>query len=170
MAELNNEIEFKDGAYNIGVELSGGNGTEEIQSPTSFEIKDGKMTATVIWKDSDVDYMMIDGIEYAPVKDNGNPTFKITVSDLDKDIDVYTETITGTQSKRDEYALNFKGDTMTKMHGSFLSSEIITILLVLVFVGVAERIIKGIFGKKNKDLYNGVIESTASEIDEEDID
>ncbi len=163
-------MEYKDGQYNIKVELSGGDGTESIQTPTSFEIEDGEMTATVIWKDSDVDTMTVNGVEYAPVKDGANPTFKVVIPELDKDIDVFTETVTGTVAVTEDYTLNFKSDSLTKLQGSLFSSEIILIFLVLAVAGIGERIISGMFKSKrgNKNSDGGVIESEATVIDEEE--
>ena len=159
--------EIRDGKYNISVELSGNDDGESIQNPTSFEMKDGEMTATVIWKDSDVDTMTVNGVEYAPVKDKGDPTFKIVVPGLNTDLDVQTETVTGTQTVVNDYTMNFKSDYLVKLNGSFLSSELITILLVVVLAGIGERIISGIFrNKKNKD--NSLIEADATVIDEDE--
>lgn len=170
MSKANEEVLLKDGKYNISVELSGNDDGESIQNPTSFEMKDGEMTATVIWKDSDIDTMSVEGVEYTPVKDKGDPTFKIVVPGLDTDLDVHTETVAGTQTVSNDYTLNFKSDYMVKLNGSFLSSELITILLVVVLAGIGERFISGWFrskkGKKKPD--GGVIESEATVIDDEE--
>jgi len=169
MSNVNEEVLIKNGKYNVSVELSGNEDGETIQNPTSFEVKDGEMTATVIWKDSDIDTMVVDGVEYAPIKDKGDPTFKIIVPGLDTDIDVHTETVAGTQTVTNDYTMNFKSDYMVKLNGSFLSSELITILLVVALAGIGERILSGFFrGRKNRD--NGIIESEATVVDEEDIE
>ncbi|MBR5228270.1 MAG: hypothetical protein IKV96_00360 [Firmicutes bacterium] len=164
-------MEYKDGVYNIGVNVSGGDDSVQIQNPTSCEIKDGEMTATVIWKDSDIDTMIVNDVEYTPVKDNGSPTFKISVPELDKDIAVHTETVAGTQVAKEDYTLHFKSNTLTKLNGSFLSSELVAIVLVLALVGVGERFISTFIrskrgGSSNGD--NGVIESDGRVVDDEE--
>ena len=170
MSTIYNEAEYKDGTYNIGIILSGDDGFADIQSPTTFEIEGGEMTATVILKDSDVDLMVVDGVEYTPIKDNGNPTFKIVIPELGEDMDVHTETVTGTQTVTEDYTMHFKVDTMTKMQGSLFSSEIILCFAVLALVGIGERLVSGFFGKKKRGADNGVIESEGYIAEEEDTD
>ena len=63
--------------YTVSVSLSGGSGRASIASPTTI-VKDGDTyTATITWSSSNYDKMTADGVDYAPVNDGGNSTFKI---------------------------------------------------------------------------------------------
>lgn len=49
------------GEYTVDVALEGGSGKASVQSPTKVTVKDGKITATIIWSSPYYDYMIVDG-------------------------------------------------------------------------------------------------------------
>ena len=50
-----------DGTYNVEVTLEGGTGRATVVSPTQITVKNGKITATIIWSSSHYDYMLVGG-------------------------------------------------------------------------------------------------------------
>ncbi|MGX8729086.1 MAG: sirohydrochlorin cobaltochelatase, partial [Lachnospiraceae bacterium] len=96
-----------DGTYQIDVILSGGSGKASVKSPAKLMIKDGKMTATIVWSSSYYDYMIIDGEKILPLTTEGGSTFVIPVAVLDKEIPVIADTVAMSQPHEIEYTLFF---------------------------------------------------------------
>lgn len=67
--------------------LSGGSGKASIDSPAKLVVKDGVITAVIVWSSSHYEHMMAGETQYLPVNTEGNSTFEIPVS-LDKDLAV----------------------------------------------------------------------------------
>lgn len=75
---------------------------------TVVVIKDGKITATVVWSSPNYDYMLVDGTKYLNENKGGNSTFTIPVSGFDCDIAVVGDTVAMSTPHEIEYTLNFK--------------------------------------------------------------
>ena len=50
-----------DGTYNVEVTLEGGTGRATVVSPTQITVKNGKITATIIWSSSQCHHDMLVG-------------------------------------------------------------------------------------------------------------
>lgn len=79
-----------------------------MDSPAKVVIKDGKITATVVWSSPNYDYMLVDGTKYLNENKGGNSTFTILVSGFDCDIAVVGDTVAMSTPHEIEYTLNFK--------------------------------------------------------------
>lgn len=79
-----------------------------MDSPSKVVIKDGKITATVVWSSPNYDYMLVDGTKYLNENKGGNSTFTIPVSGFDSDIAVVGDTVAMSTPHEIEYTLNFK--------------------------------------------------------------
>lgn len=79
-----------------------------MDSPAKVVIKDGKITATVVWSSPNYDYMLVDGTKYLNENKGGNSTFTIPVSGIDCDIAVVGDTVAMSTPHEIEYTLNFK--------------------------------------------------------------
>lgn len=79
-----------------------------MDSPAKVVIKDGKITATVVWSSPNYDYMLVDGTKYLNENKGGNSTFTIPVSAFDCDIAVVGDTVAMSTPHEIEYTLNFK--------------------------------------------------------------
>lgn len=101
-----------DGKYTIELTLSGGTGKAHIESPASLEIKDGVMTAELVWSSSNFDYMKIGDAEYYPVSGEKNSTFLVEVPVLDDEIPVLAETVAMSKPHLIEYTLYFDSATI----------------------------------------------------------
>ena len=81
-----------------------------MDSPAKVVIKDGKITATVVWSSPNYDYMLVDGTKILNenTNENGYSTFTIPVSGFDCDIAVVGDTVAMSTPHEIEYTLNFK--------------------------------------------------------------
>ena len=97
----------------MSVALTGGSGKASIQSPASVTVKDGEMTAEIVWSSSHYEYMTLDGVQYDPVNTEGNSTFLIPVVP-DTDITVQALTTAMSEPHLIEYVLHFDSSTLTE--------------------------------------------------------
>ena len=96
-----------DGTYNVEVTLEGGTGRATVVSPTQITVKNGKITATIIWSSSHYDYMLVGGEKYLnEAADGEGSTFTIPVDDLDQPLSVVGDTTAMSQPHEIEYTLN----------------------------------------------------------------
>ena len=79
-----------------------------MDSPAKVVIKDGKITATVVWSSPNYDYMLVDGTKYLNENKGGNSTLTIPVSGFDCDIAVVGDIFAMSTPHEIEYTLNFK--------------------------------------------------------------
>ena len=75
------------------ITLEGGTGKAGIQSPVEVRIKDGSMTARLVWTSKNYDYMIVDGIRYDNENAGGDSTFTIPVKRLDQPLPVIGDTV-----------------------------------------------------------------------------
>ena len=97
-----------DGTYNVEVTLEGGSGRATVVSPTQITVKNGKITATIIWSSSHYDYMLVGGKKYLnEAADGEGSTFTIPVDNLDQPLSVVGDTTAMSQPHEIEYTLYF---------------------------------------------------------------
>lgn len=102
-----------DGAYTADVTLTGGSGRASVQSPAAIAVKDGAVTATVVWSSPFYEWMQVDGVQYDPVQTEGNATFVIPVT-LDTDIPVTALTVAMSEPHEVSYTLRFDSQKVQK--------------------------------------------------------
>ena len=96
-----------DGRWLCDVALSGGTGRASVTSPAELTIRDGAITAKLVWSSSNYDYMIVDGERYVPETLEPGSTFMIPVSGLDEDIAVTADTTAMSTPHEIEYTLRF---------------------------------------------------------------
>ena len=101
----------EDGDYTCEVTLKGGSGRASVQSPAALTVKDGIVTAEIIWSSPYYEYMLVDEIQYDPVNEEGNSTFEIPVV-LDTEIAVSALTMAMSQPHLIDYTLYFDSTTL----------------------------------------------------------
>ena len=106
-------LKIEDGEYSCEVSLSGGSGRASVESPAKIVVKNGVMTATVVWSSPHYEYMLLGEAKYLPVSTEGNSTFEIPVS-LDADIAVSALTTAMSEPHLIDYTLRFEGTTLVK--------------------------------------------------------
>ena len=104
--------ELEDGEYTADVELSGGSGRASVESPAKIVVKNGEITATIVWSSPNYDYMIVDGEKYLPVNTEGNSEFEIPVAAFDTELEVTADTTAMSKPHEIEYALKIKSDTV----------------------------------------------------------
>ena len=102
----------QEGTYTCAVTLSGGSGRASVSSPADL-VSDGEtLTATVQWSSPHYEYMIVDGVQYDPIQQEGNSTFQIPVV-LDADMAVSASTVAMSEPHLVEYTLYFDSATLT---------------------------------------------------------
>lgn len=103
-----------DGTYQAEVMLEGGSGKASVESPAVLEVKDGKVTATIIWSSKNYDYMLVDGEKYEMLETDGNSTFEIPVSGFDWKMPIVADTIAMSTPHEIDYTLYFDSSTLVQ--------------------------------------------------------
>lgn len=107
-------LELADGTYQAEVMLEGGSGKASVESPAVLEVKDGKVTATIIWSSKNYDYMLVDGEKYEMLETDGNSTFEIPVSGFDWKMPIVADTIAMSTPHEIDYTLYFDSSTLVQ--------------------------------------------------------
>lgn len=105
-------VDLEDGSYTAEVTLEGGSGRASIESPATLTVKDGKVTASIVWSSPNYDYMIVDGKKLFPVNTEGNSVFEITVASFDTELDVIADTVAMSKPHEIEYTLAFDSSTI----------------------------------------------------------
>lgn len=98
---------LEDGEYQVEVELSGGSGKAKIESPAKLIVKNGEMTAELVWSSSSYTYMKIGDVIYYPVSAEGNSVFVVPVTAFDEEIPFVAETVAMSTPHEIEYTMIF---------------------------------------------------------------
>ena len=99
------------GTYTCEVTLNGGSGRASVASPAEFSSDGETLTATIQWSSPHYEYMLVDGVQYDPIQQEGNSTFQIPVV-LDADMTVSASTIAMSEPHLVEYTLYFDSTTL----------------------------------------------------------
>lgn len=104
-------LKLADGDYTCAVTLTGGSGRASVESPAVLTVKDGVITARIVWSSPHYEYMLLGETKYLPVNTEGNSAFEIPV-DLDTDIAVSALTTAMSEPHLIDYVLRFDGATL----------------------------------------------------------
>ena len=108
------DLKLEDGNYTAEVVLEGGSGRASVESPAKLEIKDGKVTAELIWSSPNYDYMIVDGEKYEMTNTEGNSTFEIPVAAYDTVLEVKADTVAMSEPHEIDYTLKFDSESIEK--------------------------------------------------------
>lgn len=101
----------QEGSYVCDVALEGGSGRATVESPAAL-VSDGKtITATIVWSSPNYEYMIVDGVQYDPVQEEGNSTFQIPVV-LGQKMAVSASTVAMSQPHLVDYTLYLDGASL----------------------------------------------------------
>ena len=101
-----------DGTYTVAVTLAGGTGKVKIASPVQLVVKDGQMSAILIWSSSNYDYMKVNGVRYDAVIEEGHSTFTVPVASLEEPLPVVADTVAMSTPHEIEYTITFDPATL----------------------------------------------------------
>ena len=99
------------GEYTCAVTLAGGSGRARVASPAEITSDGETLTATMQWSSPHYEYMIVDGVQYDPIQQEGNSTFQIPVV-LDADMAVSASTVAMSEPHLVEYTLYFDSTTL----------------------------------------------------------
>ena len=100
-------LSLADGTYTADVALAGGTGRASVQSPAKLTVKDGQVTAKIIWSSKNYDYMKIGDTKYDTVIEDEHSTFEIPVSCFDWAMAVKADTTAMSEAHEIDYTLTF---------------------------------------------------------------
>lgn len=98
---------LSDGTYRIEATLTGGTGRATIASPLKLTIKDGQMTATLVWSSPNYDYMKVNGVRYDAAVVDGHSVFTVPVASLEEPLPVVADTVAMSTPHEIEYTITF---------------------------------------------------------------
>lgn len=101
------------GSFLCAVELTGGSGRASVSSPAVLVSDEETLMATIQWSSPNYTYMIVDDVQYDPIQEKGNSTFRIPVI-LDRDIPVSACTVAMSTPHLVEYTLRFDSTTLTQ--------------------------------------------------------
>ena len=105
--------DLADGKYTVYGTLEGGTGKTTLVNPTL--LTDGKGIATVVLSSSKYDYMIVDGVKYEPVSNEGGSSFEIPVTALDVKIAVVADTVAMSTPHEIEYTILLDSSTLEEV-------------------------------------------------------
>jgi hypothetical protein len=127
-----------DGEYTADVTLSGGSGRASIESPARLTISKGAAEAVIIWSSPYYEYMVIEGVYYYPINEDGNSAFEIPVV-LDEDMAVTAQTVAMSEPHEIDYTLHFDSGTLKPAGGG--NAPVLVIAAVAVIVAAIALVI-----------------------------
>lgn len=107
-------VDLEDGSYTAEVTLEGGSGRASIESPATLTVKDGKVTASIVWSSPNYDYMIVDGEKYEMMNTEGNSVFEIPVEAFDTALEVKADTVAMSEPHEIDYTLQFDSESVKK--------------------------------------------------------
>ncbi len=110
--ETEGGLRLADGQYTVELIFEGGSGKARVESPALLTVSGGVCTATITWSSKNYDYMLVDGVQYLPVNEEGNSVFMIPVAYFDAPIDVVGDTVAMSTPHEIEYTLTFLSETI----------------------------------------------------------
>ena len=99
-------LKLADGAYTVAVAFAGGSGKTSITSPAKLVVKNGKLTATIVFSSSKYDWVKLGGTKYNAVTTDPGSTFELPVTKLDTNLAITGHT-TAMGGQEINYTLNF---------------------------------------------------------------
>jgi len=96
-----------DGTYTVAMTMTGGTGKAKIASPVALTVREGQITATLVWSSANYDYMKVDGVRYDAVIEDGHSVFTVPVASLGEPLPVVADTVAMSTPHEIEYTITF---------------------------------------------------------------
>lgn len=106
------DLELEDGEYTVEAVLEGGSGKSSVENPVSITVKNGSVTAKIVWSSPNYDYMLVAGKKYTMTNTEGNSTFEIPVAEFDSKLEVTADTVAMSTPHEIDYTLQFDSSTI----------------------------------------------------------
>ncbi|MCC8141574.1 MAG: hypothetical protein LIO56_03440 [Lachnospiraceae bacterium] len=148
-AEVDDD-KLADGEYSVSLEISGGSGKASVTSPTLMTVEDGVPYATITWSSSNYDYMIVDGVTYYNLSDEGlNSKFEIPILNWDSAEEVIADTLAMGDPVEVHYSIYFYWDTIGSK-GELPQQGAIRILIVAAIIIVGGGILNAVVKRRSK--------------------
>lgn len=108
------DLALEDGVYEADVTLEGGSGRTSVESPAKITVKQGEVTAEIIFSSPNYDYVRIGDQTYDPVNTEGNSTFELPVDGFDYRMQIVADTVAMSTPHEIDYTLLFDSATLKK--------------------------------------------------------
>lgn len=105
-------VSLADGEYSAEVALEGGSGKAKVASPAKLIVKDGEVTAEIIWSSKNYDFMMVGDERYDALSNEEGSVFVIPVSYFDAPMAVQADTTAMGNPHLIDYTLTFNSTTI----------------------------------------------------------
>ena len=115
-----------DGTYRVAVTLTGGTGRASIASPLVLTVRDGQMTARIVWSSPNYDYMKVNGVRYDAAVVDGHSVFNVPVASLEEPLPVVADTVAMSVPHEIEYTITFDPATVAEERGPAWSELTVT--------------------------------------------
>ena len=109
------DLGLADGTYTADVALAGGSGRASVESPAQLTVKDGNVTAKIVWSSKNYDYMKVGDTKYDAVIEDEHSTFEIPVSCFDWAMAVKADTTAMSEAHEIDYTLTFDSASVTPL-------------------------------------------------------
>ncbi len=96
-----------DGTYTVAMTMTGGTGKAKIASPVALTVREGQITATLVWSSANYDYMKVDGVRYDALIEDGHSVFTVPVASLGEPLPVVADTVAMSTPHEIEYTITF---------------------------------------------------------------
>ena len=96
-----------DGIYTVAMTMTGGTGKAKIASPVALMVREGQITATLVWSSANYDYMKVDGVRYDALIEDGHSVFTVPVASLGEPLPVVADTVAMSTPHEIEYTITF---------------------------------------------------------------
>lgn len=108
-------LALEDGIYTAEVLLEGGSGRAAVESPARLQVKDGAVSATIVWGSANYDYMIVNDVKYEWDKEAEHSTFEIPISGFDWRMPVIADTIAMSVPHEIAYTLIFDSASLKRV-------------------------------------------------------
>ena len=92
--------------------MTGGTGKAKIASPVALMVREGQITATLVWSSANYDYMKVDGVRYDALIEDGHSVFTVPVASLGEPLPVVADTVAMSTPHEIEYTITFDPATL----------------------------------------------------------
>ncbi len=140
VAAAASDFQIEDGEYFDSVILEGGSGRASVTSPCVLTAEDGNVYAQIEWSSPYYDYMIVDGVTFLPVNEEGNSVFEIPVTAFDEPITVIADTTAMSVPHEIEYTLTFDGSPFQHEDAAHRRNVCVTLIVIAVLIFVIRTI------------------------------
>ena len=101
-----------DGAYTCEAALEGGRAT--LETPVALTVKDGAVTADIVFSTKKIDYVIVDGEKYLPTNTEGSAAFTVPVAAFDVRLSIVVDSTAIKPATEVQYSMTFDSASLAE--------------------------------------------------------